>query len=293
MPPKEQIAPESAKAHLARSLKLAEESKQVGVATLIKLDEQTEQLRRVQVDAEDTEHIIKGNRGVVKDMRRNWLIRLCCYNRTDILPDDVTWDRRDTPEEQARVKKMIKLDRRRRQLRRMTKKKDGTPGAEGEDEQAKTQAKSSWKFWKSNNGSDDSDLSDISEDSGEDEGANKAAILPKRPVPKIVASNVVSSPDDLLAFPDEDTALDHLENTVQDLKIIAMQISETSTQQTALMGGISNQVNRNQEHLERNNKLIGKLGRRAKEDGDDGVLNAQDKLAIMGVKSAFNAKFNS
>jgi hypothetical protein len=74
--------------------------------------------------------------------------------------------------------------------------------------------------------------------------------------------------------------------------VIALQISDTSNQQTAMLGTISDQVNTNQEQLDKNNALIGKLGRRAKEDGDDGVLNAQDRLAIMGVQSAIKSRMN-
>jgi hypothetical protein len=295
MPPKQEPVQDSSKAHLDRALQLAEESKQIGVNTIIKLDEQTEQMRRVQADAQDTEHIIKGNRGVVKDMRRNWMVRLCCYNRSDIVPDDVGWSHRETPEEQARVKKMIKLDKRRRQMRRVRKKEEAKQIANGENPASKTQEKkSSWKFWQKSKpqDSDDSDLSDISEDSEDEPSAPaKSRILPSFKAPQ-TASNKFSTGTDDIEYPDEDTALDQLHNTVQDLKVIALQISETSNQQTEMLGSISQQVIQNQDHLDRNNKLIGKLGRRAKEDGDDGILNAQDKLAIMGVKSALNAKFN-
>jgi hypothetical protein len=283
---------ESSRTHLERSLKLAEESKQIGVNTLVKLDEQTEQMRRIKADAEDTEHIIKGNRGVVKDMRRSWLVRLCCYNRTDILPDDVEWSNRDTPEEQMRVKKMIKLDKRRRKLRRLQRKKDGQPGAAGADQEdsddsptASGRKSSSWRFWKKRGDSDDSsDLSDISEEDLPVEKPRKQA------APKV---NPKLIPDvGKIEFEDEESGLDQLHNTIQDLKVIALQISETGQQQTAALAGISEQVNKNQDQLDRNNQLIGKLGKRAKDDGDDGILSAQDRLAIMGVKSALSARMN-
>lgn len=281
---------ETSRTHLERSLKLAGESKQIGVNTLIKLDEQGEQLKRISADAQDTEYIIKGNRGVVKDMRRNWIVRLCCYNRSDIVPDDVSWDRRDTPEEQARVKKMIKLDKRRRMMRRK-KKTDGNAGAEESNANAK---QSSWKFWKKSKPAEaDEDLSDISEGSDEDDGEKAAPLKPSVPAPKL-SKYLDSNATDSIVYPeDEDTALDQLHGTVQDLKIVALQISETSKAQTEHLAGISAQVNKNQDQLDRNNKLIGKLGRRVKDDGDDGILSAQDKLAIMGVKSAFSAKFNN
>lgn len=285
------ISSETSQTHLARSLKLAEESKQVGVNTLIKLDEQTEQLRRVRADAEDTEHIIKGNRGVVKDMRRNWMIRLCCYNRSDVLPGDVAWDQRDTPEEQKRVQKMIKLDKRRRMLRRRAAKK-GPDDEEGPDQspgKKDESAKTSWKFWRKGStfSDDDSDLSDISEESPTGKQSS-ARILPGNP--KTAAPTLTEA--DMMNMPDEETALDQLENTVQDLKVIAMQISETSKQQMVMLEGVSAQVNTNQVHLDKNQKMVGKLGRRAKDDGDSGILSAQDRLAIMGVKSAFNTRMN-
>lgn len=277
---------ESSRSHLDRSIKLAEESKQIGVNTLIKLDEQGEQMKRISADAEDTEYIIKGNRGVVKDMRRNWVVRLCCYNRSDIMPDDISWDRRDTPEEQARVKKMIKLDKRRRMLRRRKKAEDPSAPAGGKQ--------SSWKFWKrSKNDASDEDLSDISEGS---EGDEEEVVTPPKatlPVPK-VSKFLDSNATDSIVYPeDEDTALDQLHGTIQDLKIVALQISETSRAQTETLAGISTQVNKNQDQLDKNNKLIGKLGRRVKDDGDNGMLSAQDRLAIMGVQSAITSKFNN
>ena len=277
---------ESSRSHLDRSIKLAEESKQIGVNTLIKLDEQGEQMKRISADAEDTEYIIKGNRGVVKDMRRNWVVRLCCYNRSDIMPDDISWDRRDTPEEQARVKKMIKLDKRRRMLRRRKKAEEPSAPAGGKQ--------SSWKFWKrSKNDASDEDLSDISEGS---EGDEEEVVTPPKatlPVPK-VSKFLDSNATDSIVYPeDEDTALDQLHGTIQDLKIVALQISETSRVQTETLAGISTQVNKNQDQLDKNNKLIGKLGRRVKDDGDNGMLSAQDRLAIMGVQSAITSKFNN
>ena len=277
---------ESSRSHLDRSIKLAEESKQIGVNTLIKLDEQGEQMKRISADAEDTEYIIKGNRGVVKDMRRNWVVRLCCYNRSDIMPDDISWDRRDTPEEQARVKKMIKLDKRRRMLRRRKKAEEPSAPAGGKQ--------SSWKFWKrSKNDASDEDLSDISEGS---EGDEEEVVTPPNatlPVPK-VSKFLDSNATDSIVYPeDEDTALDQLHGTIQDLKIVALQISETSRAQTETLAGISTQVNKNQDQLDKNNKLIGKLGRRVKDDGDNGMLSAQDRLAIMGVQSAITSKFNN
>ena len=275
MASKESISSETAQTHLARSLKLAEESKQAGVNTLIKMDEQTEQLRRVQRDAEDTEHIIKGNRGVVKDMRRNWMVRLCCYNRSDVLPGDVAWDMRDTPEEQARVKKMIKIDKRRRRLRRNSARK-------GDEDPEAVKQPTAWQLWRKGSvySEDSDDLSDISEE-------DAPRILPKTaPPPKLTES-------DILNMPDEDTALDQLSGVVQDLKVIAQQISETSQHHMGLLESVSAQVNTNQIHLDKNQKLVGKLGKRAKDDGDSGMLSAQDKLAIMGVKSAFASKMNS
>jgi hypothetical protein len=279
---------ETARTHLERSLKLAEESKHIGVNTLIKLDGQGEQMKRISADAQDTEYIIKGNRGVVRDMRRNWIVRLCCYNRSDIVPDDVTWDRRDTPEEQERVRKMIKLDKRRRMLRRK-KKADENAAADGKKPEEK---KSSWKFWKkTQDDASEEDLSDISEGS-EGEQAKESPPKPILPAPKL-SKYLDSNASDSIVYPDEDTALDQLHGTVQDLKIVALQISETSKAQTATLAGISSQVNKNQDHLEKNNKLIGKLGRRAKDDGDNGMLSAQDRLAIMGVQSALTSKFNN
>ncbi len=275
---------ETAQTHLIRSLKLAEESKQIGVNTLTQLDDQTEQLRRIRGDAEDTEHIIKGNRGVVKDMRRSWLVRLCCYNRDDILPGPVAWENRDA-EEQMRVKKMIKIEKRRRMLRRKGKADTSDP-ADGKKASASSQ-NSSWKFWaKSNlNNSDDfSDLSDVSDLS--DDPAQYAkpvnAILPtnKNLVPKV----------DIDADIPEETALDQLESTVQDLKVIAMQISETSKFHEGMLEGITAQVNVNQDQLDKNQKLVGKLGKRAKDDGDDGLLSAGDRLAILGVKTAISSR---
>lgn len=279
---------ESSRTHLERSLKLAEESKQIGVNTLVKLDEQTEQMRRIHADAGDTEHIIKGNRGVVKDMRRSWIVRLCCYNRTDILPDDVDWSRRNTPEERMRVKKMIKLDKRRRKIRRLQRKKEKPVGGDGQDitnEAPASAHKSSWKFWKKSSDSDDfSDLSDVSEEDSELETAIK------QQAPKVSIKSSLIPDVGKIEITDEESGLDQLHNTVQDLKVIALQISETSKQHTAMIGSVSEQVNKNQDQLDRNNMLIGKLGKRAKDDGDDGILSAQDRLAIMGVKSAFNAR---
>ena len=289
--PKEVEEAESSKVVLQRTLKLAEESKQIGINTLVKLDEQTEQMRRVKADAEDTEHIIKGNRGVVKDMRRSWIVRLCCYNRADILPDDPNWSHRDTPEEQMRVKKMIKLDKRRRRLRRLKKKNDGSPGA-GDGSPSAPKKNSSWKFWNKRITSDDSsDLSDLSE---EDEGEEEELPTPSKSAPRIVPKGSDKLIPDVgpIEIEDEESALDQLRNTIQDMKVIALQISETSNQQTAELGAISEQVNRNHSQLDRNNALIGKLGRKAKADGDDGILSAQDRLAIMGVKSAISSRMN-
>lgn len=290
--PKEVVEPESSKAVLQRTLKLAEESKQIGINTLVKLDEQTEQMRRVKGDAEDTEHIIKGNRGVVKDMRRSWIVRLCCYNRADILPDDPNWSNRDTPEEQMRVKKMITLDKRRRRLRRNRNKKEGAAGAEGAEASAATKKNSSWKFWNKRITSDDSsDLSDLSEDDElEEEEEPSPMKAAARLVPKV--SDKLIPDVGPIEIEDEESGLDQLRNTIQDMKVIALQISETSAQQTAVLGSISEQVNKNQAQLDRNNALIGKLGKRAKADGDDGILSAQDRLAIMGVKSALSARMN-
>ena len=282
--PKEEVKQETAKQVLERSLKLAEESKQVGVNTLVKLDEQSEQMRRIKADAEDTEHMIRGNRGVVKDMKRSWVVRLCCYNRADILPDDPNWAYRDTPEEQMRVNKMIKLDKRRRRIRRQKKSQSS---AESSGANGTSSKSSSWRFWTTKRaGSDDSsDLSDLSE---EDELEVEP---PKRPVPKINEKKLIPDVGNF-EIEDEESGLDQLHHTIQDLKVIALQISDTSNQQTAALGGIAEQVNTNQEQLDKNNALIGKLGRRAKDDGDDGVLSAQDRLAIMGVQSAFKARMN-
>ena len=281
---------ESSRTHLERSLKLAEESKQIGVNTLVKLDEQTEQMRRIHADAEDTEHIIRGNRGVVKDMKRSWIVRLCCYNRTDIMPDDVEWSHRDTPEERMRVKKMIKLDKRRRKIRRLQRKKDKQAGGDAEEltnDASSSSRRGSWKFWKKASDSDDfSDLSDVSEEDSEFETAIK------QQAPKIVVKSSLIPDVGKIEITDEESGLDQLHNTVQDLKVIALQISETSQQHTAMIGSISDQVNKNQDQLDKNNMLIGKLGKRAKDDGDDGILSAQDRLAIMGVKSALNARMN-
>jgi hypothetical protein len=287
---------ESSKSVLVRSLKLAEESKQIGVNTLVKLDEQTEQMRRIKADAEDTEHIIRGNRGVVKDMRRSWVVRLCCYNRADILPDDPNWSHRDTSEEQLRVKKMIKLDKRRRRVRRLQRKKDGESGASGGggDNSAPSSKTSSWKFWNKRVDSDDSsDLSDLSEEDDlelEEESQSSPSKAGPKFAPKVTEKLI---PDvGPIEIADEESGLDQLRNTIQDLKVIALQISETSQQQTAALGGITEQVNVNQSQLDKNNQLIGKLGRRAKNDGDDGMLSAQDRLAIMGVQSAIKSRMN-
>jgi hypothetical protein len=287
--PKETVEVESSKTVLQRTLKLAEESKQVGINTLVKLDEQTEQMRRVKADAEDTEQIIKGNRGVVKDMRRSWVVRLCCYNRADILPDDPNWSHRDKPEEQMRVKKMIKLDKRRRRLRRNKKKEAAAGGGDGSPKSEKKN--SSWKFWNKRITSDDSsDLSDLSEEDDSEEEEPSPMRQAQRIVPKVSEKLI---PDvGPIEIEDEESGLDQLRTTIQDMKVIALQISETSQQQTAALGSISEQVNRNQSHLDRNNELIGKMGQRAKADGDDGVLSAQDRLAIMGVKSALSARMN-
>jgi hypothetical protein len=276
---------DTAQTHLVRSLKLAEESKQIGVNTLTKLDEQTEQLRRVRGDAEDTEHIIKGNRGVVKDMRRNWIVRLCCYGRSDMLPGPVTWDNRDSPEEQLRVKKMIKLEKRRRMLRRKGKSSGTDPSKPGE---GASSSQSSWRFWRRNSGNNDSDnfsdLSDVSDLS--DDPAEFA-----QPAHPILPTNKVHVPmvqiDENI---DETTALDQLSTTVQDLKVIALQISETSKFHQGMIEGVTKQVNTNQVELDRNQELVGKLGRRAKDDGDSGMLSASDRLAILGVKTAISSR---
>jgi hypothetical protein len=282
MPPKQQIMQETAQTHLVSALKMAEESKQIGVNTLVKLDEQTEQLRRVQADAQDTEHIITQNRGVVKDMKRHWIVRLCCYNRSDILPGDVEWDRRDSPEEQARVKKMIKLDKRRRRNRRMAKR----VGASQQEipDHPQDPKPSKWSWFRSSKGQlEVSDSSDYS--SSEDESIPATKELPKT---KKVHVPKVEIPQDI----DEDTALDQLHNTVQDLKVIALQISETSKQHQVVLGGITEQVNTNQTHLDKNQALVGTLGRRARDDGDNGMLSAQDRLAIAGVKAAVTSRIN-
>lgn len=272
---------ETSQTHLIRSLKLAEESKQIGVNTLTKLDDQTEQLRKIRGDAEDTEDIIKGNRGVVKDMRRNWIIRLCCYNRNDIMPGPVSWENRDSPEEQMRVKKMIKIEKRRRMLRRKGKTADA-----GNQPSSSSKQTSSWKFWgksAANDSDDFSDLSDVSELSEDPAKYAKPvnAILPihKNLVPKV----------DIDENLPEETALDQLESTVQDLKVIALQISETAKYHEGMLEGINKQVSVNQVELDKNQKLVGKLGRRAKEDGDDGMLSAGDRLAILGVKTAISS----
>ena len=268
MPETKQQIDNSAQAHLVGALRLAEESKQIGVNTLVKLDEQTEQLKRVHADAEDTEHIIKGNRGVVKDMKRNWLIRFCCYNRSDVLPGDVNWDHRDTPEERARVKKMIKLDKKRRRNRRLANRMSGV----GEKDPNK---KSLWSIRRSS----EEDSSYVS--SSSDSESN--LVVPD--TSKVVVP-VVFVQEDI----DEETGLDQLHSTVQDLKVIALQISETSKLQSAMLDGISEQVNTNQNQLDRNQELVGTLGRRAKDDNDDGILSAQDRLAIAGVKAAVSSR---
>ena len=269
MPPKKDQVNETAQTHLVGALRMAEESKQIGVNTLVKLDEQTEQLKRVHADAEDTEHIIKGNRGVVKDMKRHWFIRLCCYNRSDVVPGDVNWDHRDTPEERARVKKMIKLDKKRRRNRRLANRM----GAGGDNDQNK---KSLWSIRRSS----EDDSSYISSSSSESESHPHLPDTSKVLVPK------VDIPDDI----DEETGLDQLHTTVQDLKIIALQISETSKQHSAMLEGITEQVNTNQTQLDKNQQMVGTLGRRAKDDGDDGILSAQDRLAIAGVKAAVSSR---
>jgi hypothetical protein len=171
-------------------------------------------------------------------------------------------------------------------LRRRKKAEDPTVPAGGKQ--------SSWKFWKrSKNDASDEDLSDISEGS---EGEEEEVVTPPKstlPVPK-VSKFLDSNATDSIVYPeDEDTALDQLHGTIQDLKIVALQISETSRAQTETLAGISTQVNKNQDQLDKNNKLIGKLGRRVKDDGDNGMLSAQDRLAIMGVQSAITSKFNN
>ena len=269
MPPKKDQVEDTAQTHLVGALRMAEESKQIGVNTLVKLDEQTEQLKRVHADAEDTEHIIKGNRGVVKDMKRHWFIRLCCYNRSDVVPGDVSWDHRDTPEERARVKKMIKLDKKRRRNRRIANKMGG-----GQDNDQNK--KSLWSIRRSS----EDDSSYISSSSSDSERNIPLPDTSKVLVPK------VDVPDDI----DEETGLDQLHTTVQDLKVIALQISETSKQHSAMLEGITEQVNTNQSQLDKNQQLVGTLGRRAKDDGDDGILSAQDRLAIAGVKAAVSSR---
>jgi hypothetical protein len=258
----------TAQANLVGALRMAEESKQIGVNTLVKLDEQTEQLKRVHADAEDTEHIIKGNRGVVKDMKRHWLIRFCCYNRSDVLPGDANWDHRDTPEERARVKKMIKLDKKRRRNRRLANRLSGV-----DDKDPNKKA-----LWSIRRSSDD-DSSDVSQ-SSDSELQSAAPDTSKVIVPTVQIQEDI----------DEETGLDQLHNTVQDLKVIALQISETSKQHSAMLEGISEQVNTNQNQLDKNQQLVGTLGRRAKDDNDDGILSAQDRLAIAGVKAAVSSR---
>jgi len=281
MPPKTQQIQETAQTHLVGALRMAEESKQIGVNTLIKLDEQTEQLRRVQADAQDTEYIISNNRGVVKDMKRHWIVRLCCYNRSDILPGDVDWDRRETPEEQARLKKMIKLDKKRRRARRMAKRVGA--GGDSQDANPNKPPSTKWSWFRSSKSQlEISDSSDYSSSCSESEK--------KMPLPK---TNKVHVPKvDIPADIDEDTALDELHSTVQDLKVIALQISETSKQHGAMLEGITEQIQTNQTQLDKNQVLVGTLGRRAKDDGDDGMLSAQDRLAIAGVKAAVSSKMN-
>jgi hypothetical protein len=283
----------TAKTHLANSLKLAEESRQIGMKTIVTMDEQSEQLRRIQADAEDTEVIMKGNQRVVKDMRRFWFVRMCCYNRQDIVPAGPTWDHRDTPEEQQRVNKMIKLEKRRRVMRRRSKKGEeggqSTSPSDGKQAGKAPVNKSSWKFWQKRS---NSDLSSISEESG-DEATIQPNILPS-PAPKVVDkyTRQVIIYETEADIHDEEGALDTLRSTVTDLKAIALQISETASAQTVALGTVHKQIDKNQIQLEKNQVMVGKLGRKAKEDGDNGLLSAQDKLAIAGVRAAITTRMN-
>ena len=285
--------PDTASASLARTLRMAEESREIGVNTLVKMDQQTDQMRRIKADAEDTEDILKGNRKVVKDMRRCWMIRLCCYNRNDIVPTGPTWDNRETDEEQMRVRRMIKMDKRRRKVRRALG-KDGKPRKEGDNEEeeaeepqvaSKKETSSKWKFWKKRDSSSDSEDSELTEE----ETGNR--VLPRPPVaPKVDTRPTLVDPSLLAEYPDEETALDTLDSRIQDLKMIALQMSETSQNQTAVLNNVHKQVDRNQAQLDRNQHLIGKLGKRPKEDGDDGLLSAHDKLAIAALKSSIETR---
>ncbi len=70
-------------------------------------------------DADDIEANALRNRSVIKDMKRSFLVRLCCYGRQDVVPPEPVWHR--DQEGEAKVKKIINQDKRRRAEQRRKK----------------------------------------------------------------------------------------------------------------------------------------------------------------------------
>jgi len=273
----------SAQKSLERAIRLADESTEVGINTLRTMDAQGEQMQRISNDAQDTEVVLKHNRKVVKDMRRNWCIRLCCYGRDDTLPSGATYR---TPEETARAKKMVKAEKMARKKSRKIAKAKAAEKAAAEGGAPVPVPVPAWKFWKSKKPVVDSD----SEDSGDEETNDSPPVLPKSTSRLGFRSKTAASPEvPAMSAMDEDTGLDVLSHKVAGLKTIAGEMGLKAVEQTEYLKGIDKQVAINQASLEKNQQLAGKL-RQAKPEQKE-FLSVTDKLALQGLKSSVESKF--
>ena len=72
---------------LKNTLQAASETEEIGGSTLTEMAKQRKKLANIHADAQDIGALANRNKGVVKDLRRNFFMRLCCYNRNDVVFD--------------------------------------------------------------------------------------------------------------------------------------------------------------------------------------------------------------
>ena len=78
---------------ISQTVRLAQETKEIGRRTLDRMHEQTEQIKRTTMESDDTQRIAKENKRVMKDLNRHWVRRLfcMCFSKKEAAPANVKW----------------------------------------------------------------------------------------------------------------------------------------------------------------------------------------------------------
>ena len=106
---------------LNRTNRQAAESREIGVRTLEAMNNQTAQMERISLEAEDTDRILKQNMKTMKQMNRHWIRRLFCMCCTspDTSAPAVKWH-----SDEATIKAMTGKTKE-KYLKKRTKEKSG------------------------------------------------------------------------------------------------------------------------------------------------------------------------